>query len=109
MLSAVVAAAGAMLVALLVNRFESDVSTFVGTAVAPLLWLVATCFIWRESPEERAARLSDASRGAIVCPNCGYNLTGLSGTRCPECGKQYTINELLAEQPTRAAAEVETG
>jgi hypothetical protein len=48
-------------------------------------------------------------RDAVVCPNCGYNLTGLSGTRCPECGKQYTINELLAEQPARAAADVEAG
>ena len=35
---------------------------------------------------------------AITCPTCGYNLTGLTATRCPECGKQCTLDELFAAQ-----------
>lgn len=27
-----------------------------------------------------------------LCVNCGYNLTGLSEQRCPECGSQFDLN-----------------
>lgn len=66
---------------------------FVGTTVAPLSWLVMTTFVWRESTAERAERA--AGVGAIACPSCGYNLTGLKGTRCPECGTEFTLDQLL--------------
>jgi len=26
-----------------------------------------------------------------LCPNCDYNLTGLTSRRCPECGEPFTI------------------
>lgn len=29
-----------------------------------------------------------------TCPECGYNLSGLTTCRCPECGKQYTLEKL---------------
>jgi len=32
------------------------------------------------------------------CPECGYNLTGLSEHRCPECGAGFNIEKLLAER-----------
>jgi predicted Zn-ribbon and HTH transcriptional regulator len=32
----------------------------------------------------------------MACPNCGYNLTGLREARCPECGSQFTLDELFA-------------
>ncbi len=28
------------------------------------------------------------------CPSCGYSLTGLNHCRCPECGKEYTLDDL---------------
>jgi hypothetical protein len=77
---------------------------FMASITAPILWLVATVLIWRESSAERAARLANSGRDAVVCPTCGYNLTGLREARCPECGTQFTIDQLLAEQPGRAAA-----
>ncbi len=27
------------------------------------------------------------------CPNCDYNLTGLTSRRCPECGEQFTLTD----------------
>ena len=33
---------------------------------------------------------------AIACPTCGYNLTGLREARCPECGSQFTLDQLYA-------------
>ncbi|MGA2582770.1 MAG: zinc ribbon domain-containing protein [Tepidisphaeraceae bacterium] len=80
--------------------------TFVGGVLAILLWLIATVFIWRESANERTRRISQSNRSAITCPTCGYNLTGLTESRCPECGSKFTLDELLALQP-HADAEVE--
>jgi hypothetical protein len=80
---------------------------FIGSVTAPVLWLVATVLIWRESAGERAARLANGGRDAIVCPTCGYNLTGLREARCPECGTQFTVDQLLAAQPARAGADLE--
>ena len=34
-------------------------------------------------------------------------MTGLKGTRCPECGSEFTIDELIAAQPQKAAVELE--
>jgi hypothetical protein len=32
----------------------------------------------------------------LHCPRCGYNLTGLSTPRCPECGKVFDAAQLAA-------------
>ncbi len=29
-----------------------------------------------------------------ICPACGYNMTGLSECRCPECGAAYRLDQL---------------
>jgi hypothetical protein len=101
------AAGGAVVVGfmagVLVYPIERDVGEFVGCVTAPLAWLIAATIIWRETPLERSQRLGPISKTGIVCPNCGYNLTGLQSTRCPECGTQYTLDELLASQPSRRA------
>lgn len=88
------------------NTIEQGFGAFVGSTSAVLLWLVATCFLWRESPTERADRLGASGREGVVCPTCGYNLTGLSEPRCPECGSKFTLDQLLASQPSRAGAEL---
>jgi uncharacterized paraquat-inducible protein A len=76
---------------------DDTLGLFVAGVIAILLWLVATVFIWRETRVERAGRVS-ATVKAITCPTCGYNLTGLSESRCPECGTKYTLDELFAGQ-----------
>jgi uncharacterized C2H2 Zn-finger protein len=34
----------------------------------------------------------------VRCPGCGYSLIGLRELRCPECGMQFTIDELIRAQ-----------
>jgi hypothetical protein len=93
------------------GMFDHSFGFFIATVVPPLLWLVATVLVWRETNEERAARLQATGRRgagpAIPCPTCGYDMTGLKGTRCPECGSEFTLDELIAAQPGRAAVELE--
>lgn len=46
-------------------------------------------------PVLMATRYYWPTRGAqpkpLVCPNCGYNLLGLTVPRCPECGSVFEI------------------
>jgi uncharacterized paraquat-inducible protein A len=101
-LAAVVAVIVATVVALAVGsvvNVSSGFSVFVGGLLAVVLWLIGTVLIWRETAAERAARLAGSSASNVACPSCGYNLTGLSESRCPECGSKFTLNELFASQP----------
>lgn len=59
----------------------------VGVAVC----LASLLFVWRETTPERRARL--AAPG-VACPVCGYDLSRLKQTTCPECGTAYTIEQL---------------
>lgn len=67
-----------------------------------LTWLVSTVLIWRETEMERIRRVGSISDKAIYCPACKYNLRGLQQTRCPECGAQYTLDELFSILRERA-------
>ena len=34
----------------------------------------------------------------LFCPECGYNLRGLTGGRCPECGREFDLASLAVSQ-----------
>jgi len=34
----------------------------------------------------------------LFCPQCGYNLRGLTVDRCPECGKQFDLANLMVSR-----------
>ncbi len=36
-----------------------------------------------------------ADRIGARCPRCNYELKGLAKPQCPECGKQFTLDELV--------------
>jgi hypothetical protein len=83
-----------------------DFGEFIGGVLIIVLWLIATILIWRETPTERRQRVMASGRSTVTCPTCGYNMTGLSESRCPECGGKFTLDELMASQPN-AIAEIE--
>lgn len=86
---------------------EGSFGAFIGSVMTILLWLIGTVFVWRETTAERASRVTASSRSAITCPTCGYNLTGLTESRCPECGSKFTLDELLALQQPKVDIEIE--
>jgi hypothetical protein len=79
-----------------------------GGGPVPIIWVLATVLIWRETRAERVERMGGLiGADAIVCPICGYNLSGLREARCPECGATYTLDSLIAAQPHREAQSSE--
>jgi hypothetical protein len=103
------AAIAALVVVLLISETirEEEVAIVIGAMGWAVLWLGAVTLVWRETHAERAARLRAMGTDAIACPHCGYNLTGLKSTQCPECGTQYTTDQLVAAAVRRD--ELETG
>ena len=55
------------------------------------LTLLATFLVWRDG--YRRGWWS-AREAPPTCPKCGYNLSGLTQCRCPECGTEYRLDEL---------------
>jgi hypothetical protein len=68
----------------------------VAAGAAAFAWFGWTTFIWRQTPEEAAAA------APVPCPVCGYSLSGLRSTSCPECGSTPTLDQLLSKQPSEA-------
>lgn len=58
--------------------------------------------VWREGYKRgwRRARSTPPR-----CLNCGYNLSGLTRCRCPECGAEFCIDELWRKPYIVDAAE----
>ncbi len=53
------------------------------------IWLMVTVSIWPS-----VERIDLGGRATPRCLRCGYLLTGLTATRCPECGDEPTIDVL---------------
>ena len=66
-----------------------------GRGVLPVvrwgLWTAVSVWMWPGS-----AFGSSESAESVKCWKCGYLLTGLRSTRCPECGDEPTLDELWA-------------
>jgi len=75
---------------------ESEFSVIFGTLAYPISVVLTCCLIWRQRAGERAAYLASVGIGMIHCPGCGYNLSQQIQASCPECGRESTLNELVA-------------
>ncbi|MGB0714767.1 MAG: hypothetical protein ACPGXK_02755 [Phycisphaerae bacterium] len=63
----------------------SDLSGFLSFSLMMLTILVVFLFAGR-GRARRFVRAELARQGIAICVLCGYDLTGISGTVCPECG-----------------------
>jgi hypothetical protein len=98
------AGGGAFAVALIAvaRAIPPGIALLLGGGGVPIVWVLATVLLWRETAAERIARMSNlVSNPTVLCPVCGYNLSGLREARCPECGASFTLDELAASQPQR--------
>jgi hypothetical protein len=68
---------------------------FLGFAGLLVLWLFA---IRRRGPQGRPSLNAQDGKLDVLCPGCGYRMVGLRESRCPECGAEYTLDELLSRQ-----------
>lgn len=84
------------------RQIPPGIAMLLGGGFVPIVWVLGTVLLWRETPSERLARMSKLiSAPTVLCPVCGYNLTGLREARCPECGGSFTLDQLAASQPQR--------
>ena len=90
------AALVSFLVAMVFPYDGEIVGSILGGLVWIVLWLFGTAWAWRETSAERAGRLAAMGVEALPCPSCGYNLSGLRESKCPECGAAFTLDQLYA-------------
>ncbi len=64
LVAAVLSALTALIAGVVLNNVERDLGTVIGSLTAPLLWLVSTLLIWRETSTERVERLRCRLEGA---------------------------------------------
>ena len=92
----------AVLLAGVARNIPNGIALLLGGGFVPIVWVLASVLLWRETAAERLARMSNlVKHPTVLCPFCGYNLSGLREARCPECGASFTLDELAASQPQR--------
>ena len=64
-------------------------------ALTGILVALAVFMVWRRGYRRGWAR---ARSVPPTCPRCGYNLSGLTRCRCPECGTEYKLDQLWRAQ-----------
>ena len=73
-----------------------EIGVVLSTMCWVTIWIGGTAMVWKETHLERSRRLGDRPDRVIPCPKCGYDLKGLAMARCPECGTEFTLDELFA-------------
>ncbi len=73
-----------------------EVGILTGTLCWISIWMAGTAVVWKETKLESLRRERDGPGLVIPCPKCEYDLKGLAVARCPECGTEFTLDELFA-------------
>jgi len=95
-LSLVVVAGISVAVAVVLSKMMGLGGTGLYALMAGAAFLVAYCFGRFQRNRERRELRTLLSETSSRCLDCGYDLQGLGGGNCPECGK--------AHEPRRADA-----
>jgi hypothetical protein len=74
---------------------------FMGSAAVILVWLPTMQRLLRGK-----SVIGPDNLVSVHCPHCGYSLIGLRNLRCPECGTEFTIDELIRSQGYRGVEKV---
>ena len=90
-----------------VNGLPLPIAVLLGGGTVPIMWVLSTVLVWRETAAERLARLTAHGMPVIACPLCGYNLAGLTEARCPECGGSFTLEQIVLARPRTGAQPAE--
>lgn len=75
------------------HKVVMSVVLLVTAAAAIAMWSLTL-----RTPDLRRPMLTPDDIVDVRCPHCDYLLVGLRETRCPECGAQFTIDELFRRQ-----------
>jgi hypothetical protein len=84
-----------ILLAAATGWMDEDHASAVCVPLAMILWPLGTVFIWQDRLSDRAARSHAMQRESVRCPGCGYALSDIRSTTCPECGRTFTVRELV--------------
>ena len=95
----------AVVVAQMVRNEELWVAFFIINGVGCSL-LMLTYNLHKYSVRKRVSGEVPIS---LDCPECGYSMVGLTSSRCPECGREYTLDELVRLQGIRLLPPGGTG
>lgn len=110
-LATVLSLAGGCAVALgclALNRMlPLQIAVLIGGGTVPITWVLSTVLIWRETAAERLGRLTAHGMPVLACPLCGYDLSGLTEARCPECGSSFTLEQIVLARPRKGPQPVE--
>jgi hypothetical protein len=70
--------------------------TITGPLFLTGVWYVVTVLVWRVFPQTPRTTAEQVSE-LLKCSSCGYSLIGLYESRCPECGRTRTLDELFED------------
>lgn len=79
---------------ILISQGDDDFGWFLSAVLPIAVVVLASVPIWIQSPFKR----KPLPPMSVPCPQCGYDLRGLSEARCPECGTRFTLEQLVRSQ-----------
>lgn len=74
---------------------ELPIATVILLAIATNFYFVAKGYARWKAPRPVIAPSGEVR---VFCPRCRYSMVGLRESRCPECGTQYTLDDLIRQQ-----------